>query len=86
MPDRAALLGTWRMVSWQREVLATGERTDALGPEPVGYFTYGVGATPLCRATDETVSLGSKLSSMIRSFCSVDHCRRRAAPVITSIR
>ncbi|WP_099513889.1 lipocalin-like domain-containing protein [Microvirga ossetica] len=41
MPDRAALLGTWKMVSWQREVLATGERTDALGPEPVGYITYG---------------------------------------------
>ena len=41
MPGRTALLGTWKMVSWQREVLATGERTDALGPEPVGYFSYG---------------------------------------------
>jgi hypothetical protein len=41
MPHRAALLGTWKMVSWQREVLATGGRTDALGPEPVGYFHYG---------------------------------------------
>jgi hypothetical protein len=45
-----------------------------------------LGATPLRRATDETVSPGSKLSSMIRSFCSVDQCRRRAVPVITSIR
>ena len=41
MTDKAALLGTWRMVSWQREVIATGERTDALGPDPVGYINYG---------------------------------------------
>src|SRR5690242_11333528 len=41
MADRAALLGTWRMVSWRREVIATGERTDVLGPHPVGYINYG---------------------------------------------
>jgi hypothetical protein len=29
------------VVSWQREVLATGERTDAFCPEPVGYINYG---------------------------------------------
>ncbi|MEX0408286.1 hypothetical protein ABGN05_21725 [Aquibium sp. LZ166] len=38
------------------------------------------------RATDDTVSPGSKLFSMIRSFASVDHCRRRATPVITAMR
>ena len=41
MPDRAALLGTWRMVSWKRQIVTTGEQTDALGPEPVGYINYG---------------------------------------------
>jgi hypothetical protein len=36
MLDRSALLGTWKMVSWQRESVATGESADALGPDPVG--------------------------------------------------
>jgi hypothetical protein len=35
------LLGTWKMTSWKREVLATGELIDALGPNPVGYINYG---------------------------------------------
>jgi hypothetical protein len=35
-----ALLGTWRMVSWVREVVATGERADVLGADPVGYIAY----------------------------------------------
>src|SRR5215213_10301286 len=35
-----ALLGTWKMVSWTKEVVATGETSDALGPEPVGYISY----------------------------------------------
>ena len=52
------------------------------GPDAI-VFTGGIGenspsmrrricdaATPLRRATDDTVSPGSKLSSMIRSFCS----------------
>ena len=36
-----ALLGTWKMLSWYREFVDTGERIDALGPDPVGYITYG---------------------------------------------
>jgi len=40
MTGRTALLGTWRMVSWQCEIQATGERVDALGPDPVGYISY----------------------------------------------
>ena len=41
MADTSALLGTWKMVSWQRESVATGERADALGPDPLGFINYG---------------------------------------------
>ncbi len=41
MPDTQALLGTWKMVSWKREIIATGEQLDALGPDPVGFINYG---------------------------------------------
>jgi hypothetical protein len=34
------ILGSWRMVSWQIEDLASGETRDALGPNPQGYITY----------------------------------------------
>jgi hypothetical protein len=40
MPDPSALLGTWKMVSWTRKVLATGEVSDAMGPDPIGYIAY----------------------------------------------
>ena len=40
MADAAALLGTWKMVSWTREVVATGDISDAMGPEPIGYLAY----------------------------------------------
>ncbi len=35
------LLGTWTMMSWKKEAVATGETVDNLGPNPVGYLTYG---------------------------------------------
>ena len=38
--DRAALLGTWRMISWTRTVVATGEVSDAMGTDPIGYIAY----------------------------------------------
>ena len=41
MTDTAALLGTWNMTSWKREIVGTGEKIDALGPDPVGYINYG---------------------------------------------
>ena len=41
MPQPPALIGTWKMVQWQREIVATGERVDALGADPVGYLSYG---------------------------------------------
>jgi len=28
------------MISWTREVVATGEISDAMGPEPIGYIAY----------------------------------------------
>jgi hypothetical protein len=40
MTDASALLGTWTMLSWRREVVATGEQSDVLGPNPVGYISY----------------------------------------------
>jgi hypothetical protein len=41
MADTAVLLGTWNMISWKREIVATGETIDALGPDPIGYINYG---------------------------------------------
>lgn len=41
MADAAVLLGTWNMTSWKREIVATGEKIDALGPDPIGYINYG---------------------------------------------
>lgn len=40
MADAAALLGTWRMVSWTRTAVATGKITDAMGADPIGYIAY----------------------------------------------
>ena len=40
MADAVALIGTWRMVSWTREFVATGETSDAMGPNPIGYVAY----------------------------------------------
>jgi hypothetical protein len=35
------LYGTWRLISFQRTVLSTGETTDVLGNSPRGLVTYG---------------------------------------------
>lgn len=40
MADAAELLGTWRMLSWTRTAVASGEVTHALGPDPIGYIAY----------------------------------------------
>ncbi|ODV40626.1 hypothetical protein AWV79_06085 [Cupriavidus sp. UYMMa02A] len=37
---RTRILGTWRMRTWTRRVVDTGELTDALGPHPFGYINY----------------------------------------------
>ena len=41
MMDASQLIGTWQMQSWKREFLDTGELVDALGPDPIGYVSYG---------------------------------------------
>lgn len=40
MANASALLGTWRMLSWTRKAVASGEITDAMGPDPIGYISY----------------------------------------------
>uniref|UniRef100_UPI0013D5E481 lipocalin-like domain-containing protein n=1 Tax=Acinetobacter baumannii TaxID=470 RepID=UPI0013D5E481 len=34
------LIGTWKMLSWTRQSLQTGEITDAMGANPIGYIAY----------------------------------------------
>ena len=38
--DRAQLLGTWKLVSYEREFKATGEKGPALGKNPTGYIIF----------------------------------------------
>ena len=40
MAETTSLLGTWTMVSWTKEIVATGEISDAMGPNPIGYIAY----------------------------------------------
>jgi hypothetical protein len=40
MTDVPALLGTWRMLSWKRKSATTGQVTDAMGADPIGYICY----------------------------------------------
>ena len=35
-----ALIGTWRLKSFVREITGTGERSDSLGAHPHGYLNY----------------------------------------------
>lgn len=37
---RDQIIGTWRMLSWKRTLVDTGEERDALGPDPFGYINY----------------------------------------------
>jgi hypothetical protein len=38
--DDGALIGTWQLKSFIREVSGTGERFDAMGAHPDGYLSY----------------------------------------------
>jgi hypothetical protein len=38
--DTTSLLGTWQMLSWTQEIVATGETSDVMGPSPIGYIAY----------------------------------------------
>ena len=35
------LWGTWRLVSFTRTLVESGEKTDVFGKQPHGYITYG---------------------------------------------
>jgi hypothetical protein len=37
-PD--SILGTWKLQSWVREIIATGKREDVFGEKPDGYLSY----------------------------------------------
>jgi hypothetical protein len=37
---RERILGTWRMVSWTRRLVPSGEESDAFGADPFGYINY----------------------------------------------
>jgi hypothetical protein len=70
----AHLLGTWSMTSWKREVLATGELIDALGPNPVGYINYGPDGRFYALVSSERaapVSLPPSADEKIRLFDSM---------------
>ena len=39
--EPADLYGTWRLVSYTSTIVATGERSNLLGPTPTGFLSYG---------------------------------------------
>jgi Lipocalin-like domain len=39
--DAGPLLGTWKLLSFTTEDLATGEKTELFGAHPGGYLSYG---------------------------------------------
>ena len=50
------LLGTWTTVTWRRQIVATGEMIDALGPDPVGYINYGADGRIYARTPGRVVN------------------------------
>ena len=38
--DRAQIVGVWKLVSWEREVQATGARLSIMGKNPTGYLIF----------------------------------------------
>lgn len=47
------LYGTWRLVSWKRTIVSTGETSDVFGKAPKGYIMYGRDGRMLCIITDK---------------------------------
>ena len=39
-PVRQHLIGTWKLIAAEREEIASGTKTDFLGPNPIGYINY----------------------------------------------
>lgn len=47
------LYGTWKLVSWKRTIVATGETSDVFGKTPQGYLIYGRDGRMLSIMTSE---------------------------------
>ena len=47
-----ALVGTWKMISWKRDVVATGDSVEPLGPNPIGYLCYQADGRMIEREAD----------------------------------
>ena len=47
-PD--SILGTWKLQSWVREIIATGEREKFFGEKPDGYLSYSSDARMQAKA------------------------------------
>jgi hypothetical protein len=51
--DREKILGTWRVVSWETEWQATGEREQVYGKNPTGYLIFTPEGRFMCVLTGE---------------------------------
>jgi hypothetical protein len=51
--DRDKILGTWRVVSWENEWQATGEREQVYGKNPTGYLIFTPEGRFMCVLTGE---------------------------------
>ena len=58
MAAPAALIGSWRMVSWTRTLVATGETSDVMGADPVGYIAYHADGRMMAMVFDRRRSNG----------------------------
>jgi hypothetical protein len=47
------LYGTWRLVSWKRTIVTTGETSDIFGQAPQGYLIYGRDGRMLCMMVND---------------------------------
>lgn len=64
MAGAAALLGTWRMLSWTRTAVASGEVTHALGPDPIGYIAYHADGRMMAYVQQRERPVADKLPSV----------------------
>ena len=51
--DRAKIAGAWRIVSWESEFQATGEREPVMGKNPTGYVIFTPEGRFMCVLTGE---------------------------------
>jgi hypothetical protein len=76
--DLKDLLGTWAPLSWKKETIATGETVDVLGPDPVGYITYGADgrmhAIIVCKDRPAPETLRPTDTQKLRLFDSMIAC------------